>query len=65
MLMEMDRMLLDAILWKCPNCGSEWLIDEVGGDWEENGCPGCPPEEDEVSLIKGVNCDCEMCNLRR
>jgi len=45
MLMEMDRMLLDAIVWKCPNCGSEWLIDEVGGDWEENGCPGCPPEE--------------------
>jgi len=41
-----SRILLDAKIWKCPNCGSEWLIDEVGDDWEENGCPGCPPLEE-------------------
>jgi len=47
---EDNMILLDIKIWKCRNCGSEWLIDEVGEDWEENGCPGCPPEEDEISF---------------
>jgi len=45
-----EEMTDNAMIWKCRNCGSEWLIDEVGDDWEENGCPGCPPEEDEISF---------------
>lgn len=33
--------------WKCNNCGFESLADEVGDDWEENGCPGYPPLQEE------------------